>query len=98
VSLLDLVDLSFGYPYHPVGHGVHLRLDAGETVALLGPNGSGKTTLFRTILGALRPLGGDIRIEARRSPPGRGLAWPGASPTCRRPTPGSSRSRRSTWS
>jgi len=71
VSLLDVVGLSFGYPHHPVGHGVDLRLEAGEIVALLGPNGSGKTTLFRTILGTLRPLGGDVRIEGTSI-----AAWP----------------------
>ena len=63
MSVLDVADLAFGYPHHPVGEGLNLRLEAGEVVALLGPNGSGKTTLFRTILGALRPLGGDVRVD-----------------------------------
>lgn len=65
MSALEVVDLAFGYPQHPVGHGFDLRLGAGETVALLGPNGSGKTTLFRTILGALRPMGGDVRVDGQ---------------------------------
>lgn len=73
MSTLEAVDLTYGYPNHPVGRGMHLRLDAGEVVALLGPNGSGKTTLLRTMLGALRPLGGEVRVE------GRSIAtWPRA--------------------
>jgi heme ABC exporter ATP-binding subunit CcmA len=32
-----------------------LQLDAGKTLALLGPNGSGKTTLLRIIAGAIAP-------------------------------------------
>ena len=62
MSLLDIRNLAFGYPHHPVGHDMQLRLEAGEVVALLGPNGSGKTTLFRTILGWLRPLAGEVHI------------------------------------
>ena len=62
MSVLEIRHLAFGYPHHTVGRDMHLRLDAGEVVALLGPNGSGKTTLFRTILGWLRPLAGEIQI------------------------------------
>ena len=71
VNVLDVVDVAFGYPHHPVGRGVHLHLEAGEVVALLGPNGSGKTTLLRTMLGALPPLSGDVRVDGTSI-----AAWP----------------------
>lgn len=51
--------------------GVDLRVDRGELVGLIGPNGAGKTTLIRTVLGLLRPVAGQVRIDGRRTRPGR---------------------------
>ena len=45
---------------------VSLRLRKGAITGLIGPNGAGKTTLFNTIAGAMRPDGGEIRLEGRR--------------------------------
>ena len=45
--------------------GLNVRLATGEAIALLGPNGGGKTTLLKTLLGLLRPLGGEIQIDGR---------------------------------
>ncbi len=43
---------------------VTLQLEAGEIVGLIGPNGSGKSTLLRTIYRVIRPLAGDILLNA----------------------------------
>ncbi|MCI2413710.1 MAG: ABC transporter ATP-binding protein [Candidatus Aramenus sp.] len=34
---------------------------------ILGPNGSGKTTLLRTIIGMVKPMGGELKVEGERS-------------------------------
>lgn len=42
---------------------VSFRVDAGQTVGLLGPNGSGKTTVLNVISGALPPSAGVVRLR-----------------------------------
>lgn len=48
---------------------VHLRVDPGEVVGLLGANGAGKTTLIRMLLGLLPASDGHVLLFGR--PPSR---------------------------
>jgi iron complex transport system ATP-binding protein len=61
--MLEVHELAFGFPGRTVGRGVSFRLEAGETLCVLGPNGGGKTTLFRTVLGLLQPHAGTIQLH-----------------------------------
>ncbi|MEL7429030.1 MAG: type I secretion system permease/ATPase [Pseudomonadota bacterium] len=47
----------------PILARVSFELPAGKSVAVIGPSGSGKSTLARIIVGAVKPFGGDIRID-----------------------------------
>ena len=43
--------------------GISLAVAAGELVCLVGRNGAGKTTAFRTIMGYVKPLSGEVRFD-----------------------------------
>jgi iron complex transport system ATP-binding protein len=58
-------NLTIGYGNRVVGRNLTVALQQGEVLALLGPNGGGKTTLLKTLIGLLRPLGGEALIDGR---------------------------------
>ena len=62
---IETRDLAIGYPGHDVGSGIALAAGPGEILCLLGPNGSGKTTLFKTLLGLIPALGGEVLLAGR---------------------------------
>jgi cobalamin transport system ATP-binding protein len=63
---LELVSIEVRYRRGPaVVRGVSLAVEAGESLALVGPNGSGKTTLLRAVSGAVPVASGTVRVEGR---------------------------------
>jgi ATP-binding cassette subfamily F protein 3 len=52
--------LAIGYPDHTVARDVHVELDHGTRVGIVGDNGQGKTTFLRTVCGSLPPVSGDV--------------------------------------
>ena len=54
-------DLAVGYPEKLVAKDIHMHLDHGTHVAVLGDNGQGKTTFLRTLAGNLPTKGGTFR-------------------------------------
>jgi ATP-binding cassette, subfamily B, bacterial CvaB/MchF/RaxB len=63
-ATLELNDVHFRYaaqePY--VLDGVSLKIEEGESVAIVGPSGGGKTTLLHLLLGIHSPSEGVVRI------------------------------------
>jgi len=61
---IALHNVSFRYadnePY--ILHNINLRIEQGESVALVGASGCGKTTLSKIILGLLQPTEGYVEI------------------------------------
>jgi len=62
-ELLQITGLSAGYGDAVVLNDIHLSLDRGQTLALLGRNGVGKTTLMDTLAGATRQHAGRIVLD-----------------------------------
>jgi iron complex transport system ATP-binding protein len=61
--MLEIRELSAGYDARAVLHGIDLRAERGEMLALIGPNGCGKTTLLRAISGVLAYDAGSIALD-----------------------------------
>jgi branched-chain amino acid transport system ATP-binding protein len=61
-ELLHIEGLSAGYGEAVVLHDIALRVNEGETLALLGRNGTGKTTLMDTLVGVTTQHGGTIQL------------------------------------
>jgi branched-chain amino acid transport system ATP-binding protein len=59
---LSLTNVHAFYGDSHILHGVSFSLQPGGVLALLGRNGAGKTTCISTIIGFLKPLGGEIRL------------------------------------
>ncbi|MFI1579251.1 ABC transporter ATP-binding protein [Embleya sp. NPDC020630] len=65
-KMLELDDLHVFYGAIQALKGVHIEVNEGEIVALLGANGAGKTTTLRTISGLLSPREGEVRWRGER--------------------------------
>jgi branched-chain amino acid transport system ATP-binding protein len=81
-TLLHIEQLSAGYGDAVVLNDVHLSLERGQTLALLGRNGVGKTTLMDTLAGATRMRSGRIELDGielhilpSHARAGAGIGW-----------------------
>ena len=59
-TILDVTGLEAGYGAISVLHGLSLRVDAGEIVAMIGANGAGKTTTLSAISGLVKARAGGV--------------------------------------
>ncbi|MDF2923835.1 MAG: Iron-chelate-transporting ATPase [Paenibacillaceae bacterium] len=61
--LFEMRNMTCGYGAKKVLEDFSVQVDQGEVVCLLGPNGVGKTTMFKSALGFLKPLKGEILVD-----------------------------------
>jgi ATP-binding cassette subfamily B protein len=61
---VEFRDVHFAYRGRdPLLHGLSLRVEAGETLAVVGSTGSGKSTLVKLLLRLYEPQGGSITFD-----------------------------------
>jgi branched-chain amino acid transport system ATP-binding protein len=60
---LSIEGLDAGYGAVKALRGVSMRVENGETVALLGTNGNGKSTLIKCVMGLVRPARGSVSLS-----------------------------------
>ena len=63
--VFELHDAGVRFGRHQALTGVSLRIQAGESVALVGANGSGKSTLLRLLHGLVPPSAGHLQVETQ---------------------------------
>jgi ABC-type multidrug transport system ATPase subunit len=63
MMMLTLTGVTKSFAGRPVLSGLEFQIDAGESVALIGPNGSGKTTTLRAVAGLVRVDAGRIAVD-----------------------------------
>ena len=63
MALLSFQDVSVAFGGLPLLDRVHLQVEKGERLCLLGRNGEGKTTILRLISGEIEPDGGVITLN-----------------------------------
>lgn len=60
--LVECRALTLGYQGQAVVHLPSACICPGDCIALTGDNGSGKSTLLKTLMGALKPLAGQLQL------------------------------------
>jgi ABC-type branched-subunit amino acid transport system ATPase component len=65
MSLLEMETVRGGYGDMDILHGVNLRIDPGEVVAVVGPNGAGKSTAMKALFGLVQVRRGEIRFDGK---------------------------------
>lgn len=89
--MLQVSGLNVYYGESHILRNVDLNVPKGEMVCLIGRNGVGKTTLLKTIMGLLKPRGGNIYLEGQsilsKSPDQRARAGIGYVPQGREVIP-----------
>lgn len=63
--MIEIINLHKRFDENYVLRGVDLKINQGETLAIIGPSGCGKSVLLKHIVGLLQPDDGYVSIEGK---------------------------------
>ncbi|MEH7504473.1 ABC transporter ATP-binding protein [Neobacillus drentensis] len=64
MGAIELKDVTFAYPNGYIANeNLHLTIESGERVAIVGQNGAGKTTAVKLMNGLNKPTKGDVLVN-----------------------------------
>lgn len=63
MTLLDVSEIDVHYGDFQAIYGLSVKVNQGETLAVIGANGAGKSTLLKAIAGQLTPTNGSISFD-----------------------------------
>ena len=74
---ISVADLSFNYDGvdQPALDGINLDINAGKMIGFIGASGAGKSTLIDCLLGLIRPLSGELRVDGKLITSGNAFSW-----------------------
>jgi len=61
--MLELRNVSYQVDNRKIIQDINLKIESGETIAIVGPSGSGKSTLFRLINNLISPTQGELYLD-----------------------------------
>src|SRR5690625_5161284 len=62
IHMLEIKNISKKIEDKSIVNALHIKIEAGQNVALIGPNGAGKTTTMKMIMGLITSDSGDITM------------------------------------
>ena len=63
--MIEIIDLHKSFAGKQVLKGINLKIEEGETLAIIGRSGCGKSVLLKHIVALLFPDKGDVKIEGQ---------------------------------
>ena len=64
--MIEIHNLHKSFGSKKVLDGINLRIEAGETIVIIGRSGSGKSVLIKHVVGLLNPDEGFVKVENQR--------------------------------
>lgn len=64
-NVIEVNNVSKAFSGQTILSNIHLNVEKGTTVGIVGGNGSGKSVLFKTICGFIRPENGQVKIRGK---------------------------------